>query len=257
MTNIHRMWAGRAVLGAVLVTLAAACSDAPAGPWQAKQEAEAERAVELVKDDFVRTETPFIAASNEVITRREVRARDGQLYVIETIRDNGGLPREVRVSRGGQSVARLSNAWRRTAAGYELERQRMTRYVPGRAPAMLDSRSGGGVVALAGGPIVARAREAAASRADAAGVRPAARLRSLEYDGSTDGGCDAEVRDVEEAIDEWLYSVAAMAGGTLTGNPIVAWTAYAYQLKKYRDLTRTEAALDKCVADAGKVVDEL
>ena len=258
MTNTHTMWTGRAVIGAALLTFAAACSDAPAGPWQAKPEGKAERAVELVKDDYVRTETPFIATGNEVITRREVRARDGQLYVIEAIRDNGGLPREVRVSRGGQSVARLSNAWRRTAAGYVLEHQRMTRYSSGRASAMVDSRSGGGVYALAGGPIVVHAREALDSRGDALGVRPAARLRSLEYDGSTDGGgCDAEARAVEAAIDDWLYSVVAMAGATVTANPILTWSAYAYQLKKYRDLTRTEAALDQCVAAAGKPVDEM
>lgn len=258
MTNIHAVRTARAVIGAVLVTLAAACSDAPAGPWQANQEGKAERAVEVVKDNFVRAETPFIATGNEVLTRREVRARDGQLYVIESIRDAGGLSREVRVSRGGQSVARLSNAWRRTATGYVLEHQRMTRYVSGRASAMVDSRSGGGVYALAGGPIVVRAREALASRGGASGVRPAARLRSLEYDGSTDGGgCDKEAQAVESAIDEWLYSVVLLGGVTITANPLATWSAYAYQLKKYRDLTRTEAALDTCVANAGKVVDEV
>ena len=257
MTNIQTVRTVRAVIGAALVTLAAACSDAPAGPWQGKQEKKAERAVELVKDDFVRAETPFTATGNEVLTRREVRARDGQLYVIESIREVGGLPREVRVSRNGQAVARLSNAWRRTNIGYALEQQRLTRFLDGRASAMMDSRSGGGVYALAGGPVEVRVRDARASRVDAAGVRPATRLRSLEYDGSTDGGCDAEARAVEAAIDEWLYSVVAMAGGTLTGNPIVAWSAYAYQLKKYRDLSRTEATLDACVAKAGRTVDEM
>ena len=257
MTNIHTVRTVHAVIGAALVTLAAACSDAPAGPWQSKQESKAERAVELAKDDFVRAETPFVATGNEVLTRREVRARDGQLYVIESIRDAGGLPREVRVSRGGQSVARMSNAWRRTAAGYVLEHQRMTRYVLGHAAAVMDSRSGGGVNALAGGPIVVAAREVLASRGDAAGVRPATHLRSLEVDESADGGgCDAEARAMEEAIDDWLYSVVAVAGGTATGNPVVAFTAYAYQLKKYRDMNRSEAALDKCVAEAGKPVDE-
>ncbi|MBA4073219.1 MAG: hypothetical protein C0497_15565 [Gemmatimonas sp.] len=246
------------MIGAALVTLASACADAPAGPWPANQEGKAERAVGLAKDDFVRTETPFIPAGNEVITRREVRARDGQLYVIEAIRDNRGLPREVRVSRHGQSVARLSNAWRRTAAGYELEHQRMTRYASGRATAMVDSRSGGGVNALAGGPIVVAVRDVAAGRADAAGVRSATRLRSLAMDEWTDGGgCDAEARAVEEAIDDWLYSVVAMAGATVTGNPVLAWSAYAYQLKKYRDMTRKESALDRCVDAAGKPVDEM
>ncbi|MDP1892509.1 MAG: hypothetical protein Q8K55_16610 [Gemmatimonadaceae bacterium] len=258
MTNIQTVRTVRAVIGAALVTLAAACSDAPAGPWQARQDAEADRAVERVKDDFVRTETPFIAGGNEMLTRREVRGRDGQRYVIESIRDASGLPREVRVSRNGQSVARMSNAWRRAGAGYVLEHQRMTQYTSGRASAVVDSRSGGGVYALAGGPIVAHARVAAASRADAAGVRSATRLRSLEYDGSTDGGgCDAEARAVESAIDDWLYSVVVLAGATVTANPIATWSAYAYQLKKYRDLTRTEATLDECVAKAGKAVDEM
>lgn len=257
MTNIHTVRTMRAVIGAALVTLAAACSDAPAGPWQAKQEGKAERATELAKDDFVRAELPFIAAGNEKLTRREFRARDGQLYVIESIREAGGLPREVRVSRNGQSLARLSNAWRRTTAGYVLEHQRMTRYVAGRASAIMDSRGGGGVNALAGGPIIVQVREVRVRGADGAEVRSATRLRSLEYDGSTDGACDAEARAVEAAIDDWLYSVATMAGATLTGNPLLAWPAYAYQLKKYRDLTRAEQVLDQCVAKAGKPVDEM
>ncbi len=256
MMENHTKRMARAVIGAALVTLAAGCSDAPAGPWQAKQDGKAERAVEAVKDDFVRTDMPFVATGNERLTRREVRARDGQLYVIESIRDASGLPREVRVSRGGQSVARLSNSWHRTAAGYELEHQRMTRYASGRAAAIMDSRSGGGVYALAGGPVVMHAREALSGRGGADGVRPSPRLRSLEIDGSTDGGCDAEARAVEAAIDDWLYSVIVLAGATITANPIATWSAYAYQLKKYRDLTRTEAALDECVARAGKPVDE-
>lgn len=258
MTNTLTVRTMRAVIGATLVTFAAACSDAPAGPWQAKQEGKAERATELAKDDFVRAETPFAATGSEVITRREVRARDGQLYVIESIREAGGLPREVRVSRNGQSLARLSNAWRRTGAGYVLEHQRMTRFVAGRASAIMDSKGGGGVNALAGGPIEVHARDVPAGRGAAAGIRKATRLRSLEEYGSTDGGgCDKEAQAVEAAIDDWLYSVVLLGGATLTSNPIAAWTAYAYQLKKYRDLTRTEAALDTCVANAGKIADEM
>lgn len=252
MHRIHSRWAC-AVAGPVLIALASACSDAPSSPWPSARNVEPEQAVGHTADAPIRDDVPFVAAGGEMITRREVRARDGQLYVIEAIRDNRGLPREVRVSRHGQSVARLSNAWRRTAAGYELEHQRMTRYASGRATAMVDSRSGGGVNALAGGPIVVAARDVAASRADAAGVSSATRLRSLAMDEWTDGGgCDAEARATEEAIDEWLYSVVLMGGATATANPWAAWAAYAYQLKKYRDMDRAESALDKCVAEAGK-----
>lgn len=258
MMNIHTKRTTRAVISAALVTLAAGCSDAPAGPWQSTQEVKAERGIEVVKDNFVRTEMPFVATGNETLTRREVRARDGQLYVIESIRDASGLPREVRVSRNGLSVARLSNAWRRTNDGYALEQQRLTRFVSGRASTMMDSRGGGGVNALAGGPFVVRAFDARASQGRESGVRSASRLRSLEYDGSTDGGgCDKEAQTVEAAIDDWLYSVVLLGGVAITTNPIATWTAYAYQLKKYRDLTRAEAALDLCVANAGKVVDEV
>ncbi|MHB0962660.1 MAG: hypothetical protein ACYC5V_05570 [Gemmatimonadaceae bacterium] len=258
MTNTQTIRTARAFVGAALITLASACADAPAGPWQSRQDVKTERGIEVVKDNFVRAETPFVATGSETLTRREVRARDGQLYVIESIRDASGLPREVRVSRNGLSVARLSNAWRRTSAGYALEQQRLTRFVSGRASTMMDSRAGGGVDALAGGAFVVRTVDSRASQGSDAGVRSARRLRSLEYDGSTDGGgCDKEAQAVEAAIDEWLYAVVAMAGGTLTGNPIVAWSGYAYQLKKYRDLTRTEAALDACVAKAGNPVDEM
>ncbi len=258
MTNTQTIRTARAVVGAVLLTLASACADAPAGPWQSRQDVKTERGIEVVKDNFVRTETPFVATGSEMVTRRELRARDGQLYVIESIRDASGLPREVRVSRNGLSVARLSNSWRRTSAGYALEQQRLTRFVSGRASTMMDSRGGGGVDALAGGPFVVRAVDARASQGSDAGVRSARRLRSLEYDGSTDGGgCDKEAQAVEGAIDEWLYSIVLLGGATLTTNPLATWSAYAYQLKKYRDLTRTEAALDTCVANAGKVVDEM
>jgi hypothetical protein len=256
MMDIHTKRSARAVIGAALVTLAVGCSDAPAGPWQSRQDVKVEKGIEVVKDNLVRTEMPFVATGNEMVTRREVRARDGQLYVIESIRDASGLPREVRVSRGGQSVARVSNSWRRTAVGFELEHQRMTQYTAGRAATIMDSRSGGGVHALAGGPVVMRVRDAQSGLGGADGVRPSPRLRSLEVDGSTDGGCDAEARAVEAAIDDWLYSVVVLAGATVTANPIATWSAYAYQLKKYRDLTRTEAALDECVARAGKVPDE-
>ncbi len=258
MTNTQTIRTARAVVGAALLTLASACADAPAGPWQSRQDVKAERGIEVAKDDFVRAETPFVATGSEMVTRREVRARDGQLYVIESIRDASGLPREIRVSRNGLSVARLSNAWRRTTAGYVLEDQRMTRYTAGRASALVDSRSSGGVYALAGGSILVGAPNARASRSVSDGIRSARRLRSLEVDGSTDGGgCDAEARAVEAAIDDWLYAVLVAAGGVVTANPVVTWSAYAYQLKKYRDLTRTEAALDQCVANAGKVVDEM
>lgn len=258
MTNTQTIRTARAVVGAALLTLASACADAPAGPWPSRQDVKTERGMQVVKDNYVRAETPFVATGNEMLTRREVRARDGQLYVIESIRDASGLPREVRVSRNGLSVARLSNSWRRTTAGYALEQQRLTRFVSGRASLMMDSRAGGGVNALAGGPLEVRAVDARAGQGSDAGVRAARRLRSLEYDGSIDGGgCDAEARAVEDAIDSWLYSVVALAGATVTANPIATWSAYAYQLKKYRDLTRTEATLDECVAKAGNPVDEM
>ncbi len=246
-----------AAMGALLITLAGACSDVPTSPIRHLPMPEfpglpAPRAADLpVLDAGLTSVRP-----GESIRRRTIRLSDGRQYVMESVLDAGGLPREIRVSRDGQSVARLENAWRRTSKGFALERQRLVRYSAGQAARAADSRDFGSVTELANGEVVLPFR-AQARRVARSDVTQAVRMRSLaeEYFGGG-GPCDAEARAVEDAIDSWLLSVLAVAGTTLTGSPVAAWSAYAYQLKKYRDLTRSETALDECVAKAGQPMDE-
>jgi hypothetical protein len=257
MTHNNTPRAIRFVLTAVLAILTVGCSDVPSGPPSSGQRPDVEIAQRGAADAPMRTDGPVAAQGTESIRRRTVRLKDGTAYVIESITDAGGLPHRITVSRGGQAVARLDNEWRRTARGYVLERQRLARFDAGRATLAADSREFGGMSALVEEPVI-HAWRVGTTRATATGLSLAGRMRSLDEGAVGNAGpCDEQARVVEAAIDDWLLSVLATAGGVVSVNPVVTWTAYAYQLKKYRDMTRAEEALDQCVDSAGRREDDM
>ena len=238
MQSIQNLRSLRAVFGAITLTALAACADAPAGPTSLKPASDAvlPKATSVFPD----------AAVGLNIVRRDVLAPDGVRYTIETAKGEGGLPSEVRVLRGGEPVALLTNEWQRTSAGFVLQRQQMVRYVAGGASKTFDTRAMGGAASMIGSPV-------AVNRPDSLGFRQTAVVRTLYGTYDLYGGpCDMQARAVESALEDWLLSVLGIGGATATGNPWAAASAYAYQLKKYRDVMRAEAALDQCVADAGK-----
>ncbi len=244
-------------LGGILAVMAGACSDVPSAPVKQFPLPQfpnplAPRAADIpIIDAGLPTLLP-----GEKVRRRAVRLGDGSQYVLESVVDADGLPRDVRITQNGRLVARLRNEWRRTFDSFELDRQQLVRYADGSVPARFDSRQMGAVGALAGGRISFTRQVLLGVPAKSGDVRLAGRMRALEGEYFGDGGpCDGQARAVEDAIDNWLFSIITATGATLTGSPVAAWTAYAYQLRMYRALTRAEAALDQCVADAGKIVD--
>jgi len=179
-------------------------------------------------------------------TRREVVTPDGQHFLVESVRDANGLPREVRVTRDGVQVAVLSNEWLAMAGGFTLTQQRFVRFAAGGASETFDSRAHGGVSSLIVDPI-------SIDKPIGLTIHRTRTPSALDDAGWYYGGpCDAQERAVESALEDWLVSVVGMGAVTASGNIWAAMSAWAYQLKKYRDVTRAEAALDQCVADAGK-----
>jgi len=254
MNNLMQTRGVRAVLGAATLALAGACADLPSSPSRfpgnlAFPNPPASRSGDVSAYD---ASLP-VALAGETVKRRDVTSKDGARYTIESLVDGTGLPRELRVLRNGRPVARLTNQWSRTAAGMTLERQRLVRFEPGGAPVSFDSRDRGGVSALAQGPVFLTRSAVTTVPSAAQGAVALVRLRSVEGEYVPPcEACEAQARAVEAALDEWMLSVLAMGGATMSGNAFLAWSAYAYQLKRYRDLMRLESALDDCVENAGK-----
>ena len=254
MNNLMQTRGVRAVLGAATLALAGACADLPSSPMRfpsnpAFPNPPASRSGDVLAPD---ASLP-IALAGEAMKRRDVKSKDGERYTIESVVDAAGLPRELRVLKNGRPVARVTNVWTKTSAGVTLERQRLVRFVSGEATARFDSRDRGGVSALAQGPVLLTRATATTGFPAPQGAVALVRLRSVEGEYAPPcEACEAQARAVEAAIDDWILSALAMGGATMSGNPFVAWSAYAYQLKKYRDLLRLEWALDECVENAGK-----
>ncbi len=260
MIHLCNLRTARAVLGAMLLTLFAACSDVPSGLRQpGPNPSTQESAVARVADVPIFAEPTNQGLSGTYRTRRTVRPADGHEYIIETTRGTDGVALQIQVTRDGRPVARVVNNWQRAAGGYTLVRQQLVRLDGRLAVPMFDTRDVGGVSAVDAAPLTVKVRARGQLVPGSAGVTTAnGGIRSLAADDYSDGGgCDSEARAAEAAIDEWLLSTLAVIGTTASGNVWAAWTAYAYQLKKYRDMNRSEAALDDCVARAGKRPDEL
>ncbi len=267
MTHNRTLASARAAIGTALLTLLGACSDAPSSPVSAIP-----IPTDIVQPTSRVADMPFTDAnmpmlpSGARLQRRLSRAPDGTLgrvetlvdsrghrYVIESSLNNDGLPSEMKVSRDGQPIAQFVNEWATSYTGFTLERQRLVRFSGGQAAETFDTQQRGGVRTLVDGTITVTRLPAEGSAAAVPDFRRAGPLRSLEESLPRSAGpCDAQARAAQSAIEDWLLSVVAVAGATATANPFAAWSAYAYQLKKYGDVSRAEATLDDCVASAGK-----
>lgn len=254
MNNLMQTRSVRAVIGASILALAGACADLPSSPKRFPLNPSVPNPPASRSGDALAFDASLPAAlAGESVKRRDMKSKDGARYTIESVVNGAGLPRELRVLRNGRPVARVTNVWSPTASGMTLERQQFVRFVSGEAPVRFDSRDRGGVSALAQGPVLlTRAAVTTASPASQGAVAMV-RLRSVEgEDAPSCEACEAQARAVEAALDDWMLSVLAMGGATLSGNPFLAWSSYAYQLKKYRDVLRAEWMLDDCVENAGK-----
>lgn len=235
----------RAACGAVLA-IAIACGDSPTSASSASERAVAPTANTLAGFSL----TPNFFAGERAL-HRSIVLPDGRQFTVDGVRGADGLPRDLQISQEGVIVARLRNEWRVTGTKAVLQRQQMVRYSNGEVVGAFDTNANGGVESIAGHPITMPT----ASAIDASGVSGVARKTTTfsDFDDYWGGGpCDAQARAVEAALDNWLYSNLGMVVGTATGNAIAAYSAWAYQLKCWRDVVRAEAALDQCVADAGK-----
>ncbi len=269
MSQVQLPGRGAGVLVVVtLLLVVSACADAPSAPVRAPQ---ATPLTELPRPGTTPTEGAAVARALSRASRKFVRQPDGSILKIESLSGadhrayevrsligTNGLSRTVEVSRDGQLFARLVNDWTETAAGFNLERQRMVRFADDGTSQEFDSQIHGGIRRLAGAPVFVSTRSAAAAWSAASGP-PRARLRSFYGmdDSSGDqwpitGPCDTQARAVEAALDSWLVSLAALGGAYLTGNPLAAFTAWTYEVKAWRDFTRAEETLNACVAEAGK-----
>lgn len=251
----------RAALGAAVLTFFAACADAPSGLRQPLPGPLAqEQPVTGVADRPLVDGADVHVLAGERRTTRTVRRADGHSYQVDVARSADGLAREMSVRRDGVPVVRVVNDWQAIAGGYKLSRQRLIHFTERATPALFDTRARGGVEAVVGSSVVVAVRPRRALPKRSSGETVLAG-RILSLDGSADpsaGPCDGAARAMEVAIEDWLLSVGAIVGATATGNIYAAWTAYAYQLKKSRDMDRAEAVLDDCVASAGqRTTDEL
>jgi hypothetical protein len=256
MFHIFDVRTMRAARGAALLTLIAGCSDVPSGLRQPLPgPSDQERPVSAVADRPLVEGTAISVQPGEHLTTRTLRRADGHQYQIDVARSADGLPREMSVKRDGVPVVRVVNDWRSVAGGYMMTRQRLIQFASTADPTVYDTRDRGGVSALIGSPITVAIRPRLARVvAGEGGIARGGRIRALEDVGGdpSSGPCDGAARTAESALEDWVLSVAAMAGATLTGNAYGAWMAYGYQLKKSRDMARADAALDDCVANAGK-----
>jgi len=255
MMNTRKIRIARAVFGAALITLVGACSDAPSSPLPRMPEPP-----RLNQPGLKPADVPIVAMATvellpgERLSRRVLRRADGHEYRVEMAKTTDGLVREMAVVRDGQPVIHVVNDWQRSAGTARLLRQRLTHREGSAAPVLFDTKARGGVEAFLGYPVdVPISLRARPTTSSVAVTRWSGKLRKIEDTGdSMSGPCDAAARAVDSALEDWLLSVAAMAGATATGNLFGAVMAYGYQLKKWGDVGRAEAALDTCVENAGK-----
>lgn len=259
MFHIFSIRSVRAALGAALLTVLAACSDMPSGLRQPLPGPQGdEHAVAAPADRPLVGGADVHVLAGEHRTTRTLRRADGHSYQVDVVRSADGLAREMSVRRDGVPLVRLVNDWQAIAGGYKLNRQRLIQFTPHSTPSLFDTHARGGVESVVGSSVVVAMRPRRALPRRAAGETARAG-RILSLDGSGDplsGPCDGAARSADVAIEDWLLSVGAMAGATASGNPFAAWMAYAYQVKKYRDMGRAESALDDCVANAGRRNDD-
>ena len=255
----------RAAAGAVLVLLAAACADAPSAPPLATRNApRVELPTATAAAEGAVTARAFSRASRRIVRQADgsllkietLAARDGRSYVVESALDLNGLPRELRVSRDGQLIARVNNDWNEQGAGFALARQRVVRFAEDGSVREFDSQSHGGIARMVGADIVVRKGTALAAF-NAAGDLRRSGFRSYwggdDFgDGPTSGPCDPQARAVDTALDNWVSSMLILGAAFASGNPAVAFTAAVYEVKAWRDFTRADESLDQCVAEAGK-----
>lgn len=231
MHSIRNLLSMRAALGVLTLASAMACGDAPSAPSKTAPSA-------------AQSASALTGATR--VVRRDVRAANGVLYTVESVVRADGMPAEVRVYKDGAPFATLTNEWQRAGSGFVLQQQKMVRFDAAGAAATFDTHAAGGVASMMAMP-------PSVDGVDSVGYRRASSQRAAYSELDWYGGpCDAQARAVQSAIEDWVLSVAAMGGAAFTGNAYMAWSAYAYQLKKYRDVVRAESALDQCVADAGK-----
>jgi len=253
----------RLAAGVTLWLAAGACADAPSAPRAPRMESA--RTIGAPNEGATMSRA-FSRASRRIVRQPDgsllkietLAARDGRLYVVESAMDRDGLPRETKVSRDGQVIARLVNDWTAHVSGYTLERQRLVRFAADGTTQEFDSQARGGIAQMTGADIVIPKPRVYAAL-NAAPVLRQAGFRSFygSDDSSNDqwpvtGPCDDKARAVDAALDNWLVSIAALGGATLNGNLLAAFGAWTYEVKAWRDFTRAEDALDQCVADAGK-----
>lgn len=263
-----RSWGRSARVAAGIATLltAGACAGDSSSPMQPSS---ITKPSTLPNGAAARTETAATLGWTRKMSRRVVRqadgtllkietlaASDGRSYVVESTLDANGLPRALRVLQGGQPIARITNEWQEQAHGFALQRQHVVHIAHDGTTREFDSQSLGGVARIAGGEIAIPKRTAPVA---VQGGMSALRGGFLSYNGSDDftswasgGPCDAQARAVDAALDGWLVSIVALGGAYLSGNPLATLSAWAYEVKAWRDFTRAEQALDQCVADAGK-----
>jgi hypothetical protein len=256
----------RVVLSAALFAGISACADSPSAPRDVHPNSIAEAARTAATEGAV-TSRAISRATRHIVRQVDgsllkietLVARDGRSYVVESALDVNGLPRELRVSRDGQLIARINNDWKEHARGFALERQRFVRIAEDGTTRAFDSESQGGIARMIGTDIVV-ARGAALAAVNAATARQRAGFRS--YMGDDDfgawetGPCDDKARATDAALDGWISSVVILGAAFTSANPVAAFSAAVYEVKAWRDFTRAEDALDQCVADAGKKREE-
>lgn len=231
----------RAVCGAVLATIIA-CGDSPTINAPTTPPAASPIA------NF--TLTPKLSGGESTL-RRSITLPDGRHFTVEGVRGADGLPRDLQISSEGVVIAQFRNEWRTQGNRAILDRQQFVRFADGVQVAAFDTRANGGVETVAGGAIALPAPSVIAPDS-VVGFRQKRTTFSYLGDYASYGPCDSQARAVDAALDTWIYSSLGMAVGTATANPLMAYAAWAYQLKCWRDVLRAEAALDQCVESAGK-----
>ena len=228
-------------LGAALLTLAAACSDAPSGlrprpgPLALDQPVSAASDVPLMEAATLR---PLVGERRQ---RRSLRGADGQVLVVESVVGADGHPRASVITRNGTFLMRIDNEWAPDSPGH-LDRQRA--YVLG-ADGTLRSFDSRNVSAAA----LATARAKLRADAEQLSRPPAGRILRLD-EGMSD--CDAQVKAADIATWQYVSAAVTVMAASATGNILAASVAYAAYLSSYANYQAKEADLDKCIANIGK-----
>lgn len=229
----------RAALGAVLLSLVAACSDVPSGPAMpaspslGKEQALPTQADRSIADDGLPTPLP-----GEKRRRRTLRGADGQTMTMETLLGVDGKPRTVILGRPGGAMVRLTNEWQ----GGVLVRQ--VAQVTGAAGSvrMFDSRD-----------LSTEQREAARAqlRREAEQMTRAQAGRLLRIEAEM-GVCDSQVKAADLATWQYVGAAAALMLASSTGNLFASTLAWNAFVSSYANYEAKQAELDKCVDAVGK-----